>query len=253
MERFEGDRPLRIAVFFSGGASGFRYLAEHDPNFDDEYEVVGGFTSDPDAPGVEAFEAAGIPVEARDIEGFYADRDTSLTDLAVRQDYDAATAEAIRGFDADLILLSGYMWILTEPLTEVYPIINVHPADLAIEDEDGERRYIGADPVYDAIVSGEPETRSSVHFVTREVDAGSILVRSAPFPVHAPLVDALLEYDATGGVREYANAHQEWMKWEGDGPAIAAAIDLIATGRVEYDDGQVRIDGEAGPLDLADR
>lgn len=250
MDIFDGERTLRVAVFFSGGASGFRYLATYDQNFGEAYEVVGGFTSDPDAHGVDTFREADIPVEANDIEAFYEDRDASLTDLDVRQDYDTETAQAIGAFDPDLILLSGYMWILTEPLTEAYPIINVHPADLTIEDEAGERRYIGADPVHEAIVAGEPRTRSSVHFVTREVDAGSILVRSKPFRVHRELVDALQEYGSTAGVREYANAHQEWMKWEGDGPAIAAALELIANGRIDYSNGIVTIDGEPGPLDL---
>jgi len=142
------------------------------------------------------------------------------------------------------------MWILTEPITGAYPVINVHPADLAIEDDTGERRYIGADPVYDAIVAGETETRSTVHFVTPAVDAGSILVRSRPLPVHRDLVDDLDAFDAEGGIREYANAHQEWMKWEGDGPAIATALELIASGRVDYRDGTVRIDGTPGYTDL---
>lgn len=252
MEVFDEDRVLRVAVFFSGGASGFQYLAEYDPNFGELYEVVGGFTSDPDAPGLEAFEEADIPIESHDIETFYEEREASLTDLEVREEYDAATAQRIEAFEPDLILLSGYMWILTEPLTETYPIINVHPADLTIEDEDGDRRYVGADPVHDAIVDGEPTTRSSVHFVTREVDAGSILVRSKPHRVHRELVDDLMEYGSTAGVREYANAHQEWMKWEGDGPAIAAALELIGDGRVAYANGTVTIDGEPGPLDLGD-
>ena len=252
MALFAADRPLRVAVFFSGGASGFRYLAAHDPNYDVGYEVVGGFTSDPEAPGIEAFDAEDIPVEKQDIEAFYADLDASLTDLDVRREYDAETADSIEGFEADVILLSGYMWIVTDPITDRFPIINVHPADLAVEDNDGERLYVGADPVYDAIVAGEDATRSSVHFVTAAVDAGSILVRSKPLPVHRKLVDDLERFDAGGGIREYANAHQEWMKWQGDGPAIAKALELIASGRLDYDDGTVRIDGEPGYFDLGD-
>ncbi len=249
---FQADRPLRVVVFFSGGASGFRFLAEHDPNFGEEYEVVAGVTSDPAAPGVDAMDEWGIPVEANDIEAFYEDRGASLTDLDVRAEYDEMTAEAIDPYEADLILLSGYMWILTASITDRYPIINVHPADLTIEDDGGERRYIGADPVYDAITDGVGETRSSVHFVTEDVDAGSILVRSRPLPVHRELVTDLLEYDAEGGVREYANAHQEWMKWEGDGPAIAKALELIAAGQVAYEDGSVTIGGTRGYVDLED-
>ena len=250
MALFEAERLLRVALFFSGGASGFSYLADHDPNFGEDYEVVVGLSSDPEASGLDAFRGAEIPVETNDIEAFYETREASLTDLEVRADYDAETAATLERYEPDLILLSGYMWILTEPVTETYPVINVHPADLAIEDDTGERRYIGADPVYDAIVEGETETRSTVHFVTPAVDAGSILVRSRPLPVHRDLVDDLDAFDAEGGIREYANAHQEWMKWEGDGPAIATALELIASGRVDYRDGTVRIDGTPGYTDL---
>jgi folate-dependent phosphoribosylglycinamide formyltransferase PurN len=250
MAVFEAEQPLRVAVFFSGGASGFSYLANHDPNFGETYEVVVGISSDPDAPGMDALRAAGIPVEAHDIEAFYDQRQASLTDLEVRADYDAETATILKSYDPDLVLLSGYMWILTEPITDPYHVINVHPADLAIEDDAGDRQYIGADPVYDAIVAGEAETRSTVHFVTPAVDAGSILVRSKPLSVHRDLVDDLETFGAEGGIREYANAHQEWMKWEGDGPAIAKAVELIAAGRVDYDDGTVRIDGSPGYYDL---
>jgi folate-dependent phosphoribosylglycinamide formyltransferase PurN len=109
---------------------------------------------------------------------------------------------------------------------------------------------VGADPVYDAVTAGDDATRSSVHFVTPEVDAGPILVRSKPFPVHRELVDALQEHGAEGGIRDYVDAHQEWMKWEGDGPAFAKALELIADGRVERDGANVFVDGEPGPVDL---
>ncbi|MDY7082683.1 MAG: hypothetical protein SXQ77_09820, partial [Halobacteria archaeon] len=88
-----------------------------------------------------------------------------------------------------------------------------------IENEGGERVYTGFDPVYDAIVAGgELYTRSSVHLVTSDVDKGPIVVLSRPFEVHRELVDSLKEHDAEEALRDYVEAHQEWMKWEGDGP-----------------------------------
>jgi folate-dependent phosphoribosylglycinamide formyltransferase PurN len=250
MTLFDADRPLRVAVFFSGSASGFRYLVTNDDRYGDAYHVVGGFSSDPDCPGVAHLENHGVPVETNDIEAFYGERDADPGDFDVREAYDERTRSLIEDFDADVILLSGYMWILTDPILESYPVVNVHPADLTIEDDDGDRVYVGADPVYDAIVAGESETRSSVHFVTPEVDAGPVLVRSKPFEVHRPLVDSLIEFGADDALRDYVDAHQEWMKWEGDGPTIATALRLIATGRVALDAGTATIDGEPGPYDL---
>lgn len=250
MKVFDADRPLRVAVFFSGGASGFRYLANHDPNYGDSYDVTVGFTDDPGCPGVEAFEANGIPVETNDIEAFYDDRGADRRNLDVREEFDEATQGLLDPHEPDLVVLSGYMWILTGPVIDTYHTINVHPADLTIEDETGERVYVGFDPVADAIEAGEPATRSCVHFVTSDVDAGPILVRSKAFPVHEDLTTTLTAHDAEDALRGYIDAHQEWMKWEGDGPCLAAAVDCIAQGRVERDGGMVRIDGEPGFLDL---
>ena len=252
MDAFDADRPLRVVACFSGGASGFRYLAKHDPNFGDSYEVVGGFTTDPDCAGVEALESRDVPVEAHDIRAFYRERGAEPTDLDVRAEFDAETVERIARFEPDLLLLSGYMWILTDPLLETYPILNVHPADLTITDEDGDRTYVGKNPVYDAIRDRRPETRSSVHFVTPGVDEGPVLVLSKPFPVHENLVEALLEFDSGEALREYAASHQEWMKWEGDGPAIAKGLELIGAGRVELEENDALVDGEAGPYELSE-
>jgi folate-dependent phosphoribosylglycinamide formyltransferase PurN len=249
MTTFDADRPLRVVVFFSGSASGFRYLATNDDRYGDAYRVVGGFTDDPDCSGVDHLENNGVPVVSTDIDAFYADRDAETGDMEVRTAYDERTRELIEGFDADLVVLSGYMWILTDPILEAYPVINVHPADLTIED-DGSRTYVGADPVYDAVVAGESATRSSVHAVTPDVDAGPVVVRSKPFEVHRALVDSLVEFGADDALRDYVDAHQEWMKWAGDGPAIARALQLIAAGRVELDGETALIDGEPGPYDL---
>lgn len=242
---------LRVAVFFSGGASGLRYLAQEDPNYGDDYEVVGAFTDQPDAPGVEAVRDLDVPVKSNDIDAFYDERDASTKDMEVREEFDRETLDMIEPWDADVVLLSGYMRILTDPVVERYTVVNVHPADLRFQ-EDGERVYTGFDPVWDAVEAGEPYTRSSVHLVTPEVDDGPLLTVSRPFEVHRDLVDSLLEHDAADAVREYVDSHQEWMKWMGDGPALAKALELLAMDRVEIEDeadGKTAyVDGDEGPL-----
>jgi folate-dependent phosphoribosylglycinamide formyltransferase PurN len=237
------DNKLRVFVFFSGGASGFRYLADDDPNYGEAYEVVGGFTDSPDAPGVDALRDRGVPVESTDIETFYAERGAPTTDLGVREEFDERTRELVEPYEPDVVVLSGYMRILTTPVVSAFPVINVHPADLRVED-DGERVYTGFDAVRDAVLAGEDETRSSVHLVTEEVDDGPLLVVSPPFPVERGMVETLRERNEEA-LNDYIDTHQEWMKWRGDGPALAKALGLAAEGRIDLETGEV--DGEAEP------
>jgi folate-dependent phosphoribosylglycinamide formyltransferase PurN len=235
---------LRVFVFFSGGASGLRYLANEDPNYGEKYEVVGAFTDVPDAPGAEFVRDSGIPLETNDLEEFYAERDAPTTDLDVREEFDAETREMIAPYEPDVVLLSGYMRILTAPVVSEYPIVNVHPADLRVKDDEGERVYTGFDPVRDAVLAGEDETRSSVHLVTEDVDDGPLLVVSPPFPVEREMVETLRE-QSEEDLDAYIEAHQEWMKWRGDGPALSKTLELVADGRIDLETGEV--DDERDP------
>jgi len=237
---------LRVFVFFSGGASGLRYLADEDPNYGEKYEVVGAFTDVPDAPGAEFVRENGVPLETNDIEEFYAERGAPTTDLDVREEFDERTREMIAPYEPDVILLSGYMRILTAPVVSEYPIVNVHPADLRIEDDEGERVYTGFDPVRDAVLAGENETRSSVHLVTEDVDDGPLLVVSQSFPVEREMVETLREHSEEDALDDYIDAHQEWMKWRGDGPALAKTLELAADGRLDLETGKVN--GERAPF-----
>ncbi|MDZ7688368.1 MAG: formyltransferase family protein [Halobacteriales archaeon] len=235
---------LRVFVFFSGGASGLRYLATEDPNYGEKYEVVGAFTDVPDAPGAEFVRESGVPLETNDLEEFYEERGAPTTDLDVREEFDAETREKVAPYEPDVVLLSGYMRILTSPVVSEYPIVNVHPADLRVEEE-GERAYTGFDPVRDAVLAGEDETRSSVHLVTEDVDDGPLLVVSPPFPVEREMVETLREH-SDEDLDAYLEAHQEWMKWRGDGPALAKTLELVADGRADLETGEV--DGERAPF-----
>lgn len=235
----EPDPPLAVVPLFSGGASAARYCEARDGRFGDAYEFPVAISSDPDAPGIDRLDT---PVEVRDIHGFYADRAAEIDDMTVRREYDATLRDHLAEYDPDILLLSGYMYIVTDALLSAYPAVNVHPADLRITDG-GSRTYTGIDAVYDAIVAGETETRSSVHFVTEGVDEGPLLVVSPPAPVHRPLVSEV----AGEAVQSYADAHQTWMKGRCDGPALTAAFHLLADGRVTSTGADLTVDGTPGP------
>lgn len=249
----KGGKNMRVAVFFSGGASAFKSMLD-DPNYGKLYEVVVGVTNDEKASGKEAF-GKNIPVLDHPLKfpAFDVEAAKSMYEEVLR---------GIEPYHPDLIALCGFMRIVTHPIIEhgdergEYSgrIFNVHPADLSILEnppdvkrlyavdsnqlEAGKiiranglrRKYKGEDAVYDAITSGERETRSTIHVATEDFDEGPILVQSRPFPV-PDKYRKLTERRNFRPVRTFADKLQNEMKDDGDGPAYLKALELTATGR----------------------
>jgi folate-dependent phosphoribosylglycinamide formyltransferase PurN len=204
---------LRLAWLCSRRAPGLVYLLERQGH---ELEVVAGITTDPASEALRLLHDAGVPALVHDIGAFYAARGAARRDRDVRRAFDARTVELLAPFRPDLLVLSGYLHVVTEPLLAAYPqrVINVHDADLALRDGAGRARYPGLHATRDAVRAGELVTRCSVHLVTADVDAGPVLARSVPFPV--------------GGRHHYLQ--REWMMQAAWGPLIVRAAHLVARG-----------------------
>lgn len=220
---------MRVAVLFSGGASALKYLLEDDPRLNVRYQFVGALTDNKSAAGIELARRAGIPVEIFDYRDFIGERRAKYSDWQARREYFKRVVQRLARWQPDMVMLSGFMLIVREPLLSAYKhrILNVHPADLTITDDKGRRKYTGMNAVADAIQAGETETRSTIHLVTEEVDGGPILVLSDPLAVE-PGVDP--------------RTHQERMKWACDGPAYQKALELLAGGRVWLEEQTGRIE-----------
>lgn len=246
------DPPLRVAILASRSTSRLRYLLEADPNRGHTYELVAGVVSAADSEARELLEAHRVPTYTNDIEAFYAARDAEPDDLAHRPAYDRQTAAYLSPHEPDLVALSGYLHILTEPMVDRYHprIINVHHADLTERDDHGDPAYPGLHSVRDAVANGEPCTRETSHIVTERVDRGPLLVRSPPFETNAALVDRARADDAADVLDAYAYAHREWMTRAAGGPTLAKTIELVADGRVTVRGDDVDIDGESGVYQL---
>jgi len=205
---------IRVALLCAARAPGLDYLLEQHGEHGRSFELVVGVTSDPTSSAVGPMRRAGIPTLIHDIAAFYASRGARRTDLAVRRDYDTRTVELLRLFRPDVIVLSGYLHIVTAPLLSAYPgrVINVHDADLTILGPDGHPKYRGLHATRDAIRAGEPTTRCTLHLVTENVDGGPALLQSPEFPVR--------------GRHHYVQ--REWMMHTAWGPLIARAIELFA-------------------------
>jgi folate-dependent phosphoribosylglycinamide formyltransferase PurN len=218
----------RVAVLCSRRCPGLGSLLEGHRRR--EWDFAGCLVSDGGLPDRRTLESARVPVLDHPIRTFYAGR--PLSDLPRRRAYDRRTVELLRAWRPDLVLLSSYLFLLTDTVLEAFPdrIVNVHGSDLARTGPDGRPLYTGLRAVRDAIRAGEHQTRATAHIVTERLDEGPTLLRSRPFPV-APFVADLRRHGLAHAVNAYAFAHQEWMLETAWGPLLTGAIALM-TGRL---------------------
>jgi folate-dependent phosphoribosylglycinamide formyltransferase PurN len=220
--------PLRVAVLCSGRAPGLEHLLRRTQA---GWRVVCCLTSEDTFECEDEVARRGVPIVRHAIRRFYASHtpEARLSDRHVRQAFDAQTVDLLGDYQPDLVLLAGYLWLLTRPMLAAFDsrIINVHHADLLLRSASGAVRYPGLRAVRDAILGGERETRCTAHLVTDALDEGPILARSAAFPV--PPIAAWArtrgEHDV---LRRIVWAHQEWMLRAGFGPVMERAIGEMA-------------------------
>jgi len=234
-------RPLRVAVLSSHRCPGADDLLA-DPALGRRWQIACVFSSEPEFASRRRFLDADIPLVSLPIRDFYRRRRAPLSDMAVRREYDAEVALRIRLWAPDLLLFSSYLYVATPELLDAAPegAINIHGSDLTLLGADGRPSYPGLRAVADAILSGERATRATAHWMTEDVDAGPMILRSKPYPV-APFVRDLLAAGNLHAVRAYAHAHQEWMLADAWGPLATQSIRQAFTGCRVPDLEQIRI------------
>ncbi|MGN7764763.1 phosphoribosylglycinamide formyltransferase [Paenibacillus sp. 22594] len=151
----------RIAVFASGQGSNFAALAEAE-----RAGLLGGgrielLVSDrPEAPVAKRAEEAGIPALL-----------LRPKDFASRELYEAEIVAELKRRDIGLIVLAGYMRLITPVLLEPYTgrIINIHPSLLPA--------FAGKDAIGQALDYGVKLTGVTVHFVDGGMDTGPVIAQ----------------------------------------------------------------------------
>lgn len=223
-------RNVRTAVLCSKRAPGLDHLL-HYPSRNALYDIACVFTTEEDFAERSLIQGQGIPVLTHPLRAFHVDRGAPVRDRVVRGEYDAITAGVLQKLDIDAVVCLGYTYVLTAPMLDAFEgcIFNVHDADLTLRASDGRPRYTGLHSTRDAILAGEIETRSTLHRVTPELDAGPIVARSDAFPV-APLVNDALAFGALDMIRAYAYAHREWMMRAAWGPMVVHLLESLAAG-----------------------
>ena len=223
----------RVAILCSERAPGLAHLLAKSLEPEAPFEVVCCLTSEDQFADAQLVISRGVPLVHHSARAFYTAQAPGcrLDDLHVRIAYDLQTARSLTRYRPDVIVLAGYLLLLTHPVLKAYPrrIINVHHSDLLLRDADGGPKYPGLRAVRDAILGGEVETRSSAHLVTDLLDEGPVLARSHAFPI-PDVARWALDTGQRDVLRSAIWLHQEWMLREAFGPLMVQAIELVAAG-----------------------
>ncbi|MGO9445807.1 MAG: phosphoribosylglycinamide formyltransferase [Thiobacillaceae bacterium] len=196
---------IRAVVLISGRGSNLRALIEaHLP-----IAISAAISNRPDAPGLDHARHSGIRAIALDHRGYPS-----------REAFDQMLAATIDEAGADLIILAGYMRILTKGFVERYQgrLLNIHPSLLPA--------FPGLDTHARALAEGVKIHGCTVHFVTATLDHGPIIIQAAVPVLPNDTPDLLASRVLTEEHRIYPLA----IKW-------------FAEGRLVVSDGVVNIRG----------
>lgn len=146
---------VRIAILISGRGSNMRALVDAAARGELAAEIALVVSNNPGAAGLATAREAGIETAVVDHRDF-PDRET----------FDAALAERVRASGADLVILAGFMRILTSVFITAFRgrLLNIHPSLLP--------KYPGLNTHQRALDAGDSEAGVTVHFVTEELDGG---------------------------------------------------------------------------------
>lgn len=181
-ERFEksalmGPR-VRALVMASGSGTNLQAVLDRSRDGSLPLDVTAVVVNVPGAYAVERARAAHVP-SVYELPWNRLER--------TRADYDAELLKVVRAENPDLVLLLGWMHLLSEPFVRAFPhLLNVHPAFLPLDPHrddvgmpDGVRipAFRGAYAVRDAFAAGSGWIGATVHVVTPETDRGPVLTR----------------------------------------------------------------------------
>ena len=198
---------MRFAVMASGRGSNFQALI--DARTRDELpnvELLQLIVNKPKAQAIARAEAAGIPWKFIDSE------------VMSRAEFDQRALAVLHDCGAEAVVLAGFMRLLTPEFigTFRHHILNIHPALLP--------NFPGAHAHRDVLAAGVNESGCSAHLVDEGVDTGPIILQQP--------VDVLPD-DTEESLAARVLPHEHRL--------LPEAVRLLAAGRLEVDDGIVRI------------
>lgn len=204
---------MRFAVLVSGNGSNLQALMDACAAGRIQGELVGVLSNRSDAFALERAREAGIATQVVSNQAF-SDRDS----------YDAALIQALETWQPDLLVMAGFMRILTPGFVQHFAgrMLNIHPSLLP--------KYQGVKTHARAIAAGDTVHGASVHFVTEELDGGPIVLQ-ARVPIFPE------DDESSLAERVLSQEHQLY-------PLV---VNWFCQQRLRMQDGQAWLDGQPLP------
>ncbi|MCK9503446.1 MAG: phosphoribosylglycinamide formyltransferase [Porticoccaceae bacterium] len=151
----------RLVILISGRGSNMSSLLEAAKNREINGEVVAVISNKASATGLDVAREAGIAAAVVDHKAYQS-----------REDFDAALLAVVASYQPDLVILAGFMRILTPVFVRPLrgKLINIHPSLLP--------KYPGLHTHERAIAAGDREAGATAHFVTEELDGGPAIIQA---------------------------------------------------------------------------
>ncbi len=165
---------VNLGVLVSGGGTNLQAIIDaiEAKMLDAEIRLV--FSNNPDAYGLERAKKHGIPAKVLLKE-----------DFASREAYDSEVVKILKGAGVELVILAGYMRLISKPFLEAFPlrIMNIHPSLLP--------SFPGLDVQKKALEWGVKFSGCTVHLVDEGLDSGPIIIQAVVPVLEDDTVDSL--------------------------------------------------------------
>jgi len=202
-----GNAPCRLGVLVSGSGTNLQAIIDRIESGEIHAEIACVISNRADAYALTRAARHGIPAVIHENTAF-----------PERRSYDAATVDILRGHKVDLVILAGFMRILTDVMVNAFPdaIMNIHPALLP--------SFQGLHAQQQALDYGVRFSGCTVHFVDCGTDTGPIILQSVVPVAQDDTVETL-------SARIQKAEHQ----------TFAEAIKLFVEGKIRVDGRRVLI------------
>lgn len=205
---------LKVVVLVSGGGTNLQAIIDAvNAGTITNTEIVGVISNNKNAYALERAKNAGI-----------ANVCVSPKDFASRAEFNQELLKVVDSFEADLLVLAGFLVVIPEIMIEKYRncIINIHPSLIPAFCGTG---FYGLKVHEAALEKGVKVVGATVHFVDEGTDTGAIILQKAV---------EVMEGDTPEVLQRRVMEQAEWK-------ILPQAIDMIANGKVEVVEGKVVI------------